>query len=62
MYRALSTAHTCTVLRQGKEVSIALPGNLNLLDMLQASPRFMDIHQSNMIDSVIAGGPQPRPA
>lgn len=57
VYRALSTAHTCTVLRQGKEVNIALPGNLNLLDMLQASPRFMDIHQSNMIDSVIAGGP-----
>lgn len=57
IYRALSTAHECTVLRGTEEVSISLPGNLNLLSMLQESPRFMDLRQSNVVDSIIAGGP-----
>lgn len=57
IYRTLSTAHECTVLRAGKEVSIALPGDLNLLNMLQHSPRFMDLRQSNVVDSIIADGP-----
>lgn len=57
IYRAISTAHECTVLREGREVGIALPGNLNMLDMIQSSPRFMDLRQGNVVDSVIAGGP-----
>lgn len=56
IYRSISTAKTCTVLRNGKEVALALPGNLNMLDMLQKSPRFMELYQSNQVDSVIAGG------
>lgn len=57
IYRAISTAHECTVLRGTEEVSISLPGDLNLLSMLQESPRFMDLRQSNVVDSIIANGP-----
>lgn len=57
IYRAISTAHECTVLRGTEEVNISLPGDLNLLSMLQESPRFMDLRQSNVVDSIIANGP-----
>lgn len=57
IYRAISTAHECTVLRGTEEVSISLPGDLNLLSMLQESPRFMDLRQSNVVDSIITNGP-----
>ena len=40
LFRDLSQARSATVLRQGKEATIALPGNLNLLEMLQAQPPF----------------------
>lgn len=41
IYRTLSTAHECTVLRGSKEVSVSLPGDLNLLQMLQEENPFL---------------------
>lgn len=57
IYRKLSKATSCTVLREGKEVTIAMPGDLNLLDMVNNSPRFFELYESNVIDSVLTSGP-----
>lgn len=55
LYRDLSTATEATVLRDGKEVKIALPGDLNLLHMLKEVPPFMAPYIPARIDSVMAG-------
>ncbi len=57
MYRDVSEATTVTVLREGKEVQLSLPGDLNLLDMLQSEPPFMDVLNPSIIDSTMSGGP-----
>ena len=57
LFRDLSKAHRCDIIRDGKKVSIALPGDLNLLDMLQKQPVFAEIFLPADIDSVIAGTP-----
>ena len=56
MFRAISEAHSVTVLRGGKEVTFALPGNLSLLEMLKDEPRFAEVLMPSRIDSVTAGG------
>lgn len=60
LFRDISEAHQVTVRRQGKEVAIALPGDLNLLEMLQDQPRFLEPLAPSLIDSVAAGGPAER--
>lgn len=57
LFRDLSQARSATVLRQGKEATIALPGNLNLLEMLQAQPPFAAPLSASLVDSVFRGGP-----
>lgn len=57
LFRDISEAHQVTVRRQGKEVAIALPGDLNLLEMLQDQPRFLEPLAPSLIDSVASGGP-----
>ncbi len=57
IFRDISEAKTVTVLREGKEVALSLPGDLNLIEMLQSQPRFMDILAPAVIDSVQGGGP-----
>lgn len=57
LYRDISEARSVTVRREGKEVRIALPGDLNLLEMLQDEPRFIEPLAPSLIDSVVAGGP-----
>lgn len=52
VYRDLSEARYADVLRGGKQVRIALPGDLNLMDMLKKSPRFMTPFIPAVIDSV----------
>ena len=54
-YRNLSEAREVTVLRNNKKVSIELPGDLNLLDMLQTSPRFAEPLIPMSIDSIMPG-------
>ena len=56
MFRAISEAHSVTVLRDGKEVTFALPGDLSLLDMLKDQPRFAEVLMPSRIDSVTVGG------
>ncbi|MGM9692130.1 MAG: RIP metalloprotease RseP [Alloprevotella sp.] len=56
MFRAISEAHSVTVLREGKEVTFALPGDLSLLEMLKDQPRFAEVLMPSRIDSVTAGG------
>lgn len=55
IYRDLSEAHSATVLRNGKEVKIAMPGNLNMLEMIKQQPRFIEPLIPSKVDSVIAG-------
>ncbi len=57
MYRDLSTATSATVLRDGKKVTLSLPGNLNLLEMLQSQPRFFEPLMPALIDSVTPNSP-----
>ena len=56
MFRAISEAHSVTVLRDGKEVTFALPGDLSLLEMLKDQPRFAEVLMPSRIDSVTTGG------
>ena len=56
MFRAISEAHSVTVLRDGKEVTFALPGDISLLEMLKDQPRFAEVLMPSRIDSVTAGG------
>lgn len=56
MFRAISEAHSVTVLRDGKEVTFSLPGDLSLLEMLKDQPRFAEVLIPSRIDSVTAGG------
>ncbi len=57
VYRDLSEATTATVLRDGREVTLSLPGDLNLLDMLKADPPFINILSPSVVDSVLPGSP-----
>lgn len=56
MFRAISEAHSVTVLRGGKEVTFALPGDLSLLEMVKDQPRFAEVLRPSRIDSVTTGG------
>ncbi len=53
VYRDLSEAQWAEVERQGKVVRIPLPGDINLLDMLQTTPRFLQPFQPAVVDTVI---------
>lgn len=44
VYRDLSEAQYADVVRGGKKVRVALPGGINLLDMLQTTPKLSLIH------------------
>ena len=57
LFRELSEATRVDVMRQGKKVSISLPGNLNLLDMLKTEPRFVEVLLPSQVDSVAPGSP-----
>lgn len=54
--RAMSTAKSAKVLRDGKTVDISLSGDMNLLEMLE-EPRFADVRMPLEVDSVVAGSP-----
>lgn len=55
MFRDLATARKAIVMRKGNIVTIALPGNLNLLDMLKSQPSFARPFLPAVIDSVMPG-------
>ena len=53
VYRDLSEAHSAKVLRQGKELTITMPGDLNMLEMVKQQPRFVDVLVPSKVDSVV---------
>ena len=57
MYRDLSEAHRVDIVRGGKQMSLSLPGDLNLLEMLKAEPSFVRPLLPAEIDSVVPGTP-----
>ena len=57
MFRDLSKAHRVDIIRGGKAMSLSLPGDLNMLDMIKESPRFVEVYQPLQIDSVMQGSP-----
>lgn len=57
LYRDISEAHRVDIVRDGKPMSIALPGDLNLLGMLKANPSFVRPLLPAVVDSVLPGTP-----
>ena len=57
LYRDLSEAQRADIIRDGKQMSISLPGDLNLLGMLQSEPRFVSPLLPAEVDSVMPGSP-----
>lgn len=55
--RDLTSAHEVTVMRDGKEVKVQLPGDLNLLEMFKSDPVFCRPLIPSDVDSVLAGTP-----
>ena len=61
VYRTLSKAKTVTVLRDGVEVTLAMPEEgLNLLDMIDTDPRFLSANVPAVVDSVMPDSPAER--
>ncbi|MDY2633337.1 MAG: RIP metalloprotease RseP [Prevotella sp.] len=56
LYRQLSTATRVDIVRNGKPMSISLPGDLNLLDMIKTQPSFVRPLVPAVIDSVSPAG------
>ncbi len=57
LYRGISEAHRVDVIRDGKQMAITLPGDLNLLDMIKKQPPFVTPLVPAEIDSVMPGSP-----
>ena len=57
LYRDLSEAKRVDLIRDGKEMSLNLPGDLNLLNMLKAEPSFVRPLIPAVIDSVMDHSP-----
>ena len=57
VYRDLSEAQRADIIRNGKPMSINLPGDINLLDMLKATPGFMRPFMPAEVDSVLPKSP-----
>jgi len=57
LYRDISEARRVDIIRGGKPMSIQLPGDLNLLNMIKADPSFVRPLLPAKVDSVFAGFP-----
>ncbi len=57
LYREISEARRVDIIRSGKQMSISLPGDLNLLNMIKADPSFVRPLLPARIDSVMADSP-----
>ena len=55
MFRDMATAHEAYVIRDGKQVSIDMPGDLDLLNMFKSTPPFMTQFIEARVDSVLSG-------
>ena len=57
LYRDLSEAKRADIIRNGKTMSLSLPGDINLLGMLKAEPSFVRPLIPAEVDSVMADSP-----
>jgi len=57
LYRDISEAHRVDIIRDGKAMSIALPGDLNLLNMIKSDPSFVRPMFPAIADSILPGTP-----
>lgn len=57
LYRDLSEATRCDIVRGGKPMSISLPGEINLLNMLKTDPAFVRPFIPAVVDSVLPNSP-----
>ena len=57
LYRDISEAKRVDIIRDGKQMSISLPGELNLLNMIKAEPSFVRPLLPAQIDSIMPGSP-----
>lgn len=57
LYRDISEAHRVDIIRDGKPMSITLPGELNLLNMMKADPSFVRPLLPAKVDSILPGSP-----
>ena len=55
MFREMATAREAYVIRDGKQMSIAMPGDLDLLNMFKSTPPFMTQFIEARVDSVLSG-------
>ena len=55
MFREMATAREAYVIRDGKQVSIDMPGDLDLLNMFKSTPPFMTQFIEARVDSVLPG-------
>ncbi len=57
LYRDISEAKRVDIIRDGKAMSISLPGEINLLNMMKADPSFVRPLLPAKIDSILPGSP-----
>ena len=57
LYRDISEAKRVDIIRDGKPMSITLPGELNLLNMMKADPSFVRPLLPAKIDSILPASP-----
>jgi regulator of sigma E protease len=57
LYRDISEAKRVDIIRNGKPLSINLPGELNMLNMLKAEPAFVRPLMPAVVDSILPGSP-----
>ena len=57
LYRDISEAHRVDIVREGKPMSISLPGEINMLNMIKADPAFVRPLMPAVVDSILPGTP-----
>ena len=57
LYRDISEAKRVDIVRDGKSMSISLPGEINMLNMIKADPAFVRPLMPAVVDSVLSGTP-----
>lgn len=57
LYRDLASSNECRVLRNGKSVTVNMPGDLDLLQMMKSVPTFVRPLVPAELDSILTGSP-----
>ncbi len=57
LYRDISEAHRVDIIRDGKPMSVRLPGEINMLNMIKADPAFVRPLMPAVVDSVLPETP-----